>query len=218
MSLYVFYIDILRHICHMYSAHKKPSIVLSSSPWITSIFSLFPAAPRDSAIFCQSSGAQRPMALDETSVGKTDSWAMFGWICFKWIRLNIHNACMCIYIYKMIIFDYMIYFVLHKIKISIIELALRTCSLSSKLALKVHDIFEKKNSVPRGLEALKAVAPYAPAALRVLEDAACWSFGCQHRSSGGRLVGCLDVNFWASNKKASIFCILCLWFMRFFLH
>ena len=219
MSLYVFYIDILRHICHMYSAHKKPSIVLSSSPWITSIFSLFPAAPRDSAIFCQSSGAQRPMALDETSVGKTDSWAMFGWICFKWIRLNIHNACMCIYIYIMIIFDYMIYFVLHKIKISIIELPLRTCSLLSKLTLKVYlYIFEKQNSVPRGLEALKAVAPYAPAALRVLEDAACWSFWMS-ASLKWRKVGWMSgcVNFWASNKKASIYCILCLWFMRFFL-
>lgn len=104
----------------------------------------------------------------------------------------------------------MIYVVSLKIKISILELALRTCSLLSKLTLKVQYIFEKKNSVPRGFEALKAVAPYAPAALRVLEDATCWSFGCQHRSSGGRLVGCLDVNFWASNKKASIYCMLCL--------
>lgn len=79
MSLYVFYIDILRHICHMYSAHKKnmnfPIILTLNN---LRIFSVFPAAPRDSAIFCQSSGAQRPMALDETSVGKTDSWAMFG--------------------------------------------------------------------------------------------------------------------------------------------
>jgi len=83
-------------------------------------------------------------------------------------------VCVYIYISKMIIFDYMIYLVFLQIKISIIELPLRTCSLSSKLALKVYlFIFEKKNSVPRGLEALKAVAPYAPAALRVLEDAAC---------------------------------------------